>query len=103
MNLKFTEVVEEALQKAVSLAQEKKHTEITDNHLLLSFLIPPEGYFSTTFKSLEFPYQDLIKELEKSLSTLPTFSGEAGQPRPSYSLQNRLQEAEKIAKEFKDE
>ena len=41
----FTEAVAKAIEEAFQYAQAKSHTEVTENHLLRSLLLEPQGLF----------------------------------------------------------
>ncbi len=97
----FTEAVATAIQAAFSKAEELHHTEVSDAHLLYGFLQETQGYFQTILKTLQLPAKELSQKTESYLSTLPTFT-EPQPPTPARSLQNRIQEAQSIAKELHD-
>lgn len=98
----FTDSVAQALQNAVNDAQERHNTEVTENHLLLAFLQEPEGYFNSLLKSLDASPAPLIPKIEQDLSRLATYSGATQQPTAARSLQNRIAEAQSIAKKWDD-
>lgn len=98
----FTDQVTTALQAAFSEAKRRKNTEMTENHLLFGFLQDQNGYFFTLLQDLETNPRALLKKVEHSLDTLPTFSGTPGDPTTARNLQNRIAEASKIAEEWKD-
>lgn len=99
MDKKFTESVLAAFEKAISLARQYHHTEITPNALALSFLQDKEGYFASFFKDPTAA----IKALESALSKQPRFEGADNEPQISLKLQQVINEALKIAKNFGDE
>lgn len=101
-NQNFTEAVTEAIQTAFSAAQERRNTEITDNHLLYAFLEDVQGYFNSVLSNLDADPEKLKREVKQTLDKLPTYSGSAQPPAPSRSLQNRINEAQALAAEFKD-
>ncbi len=98
----YTEAVTQALQSAISYAEEHHHTEITENHLLLGFLQDKEGYFNNIIHLLKLSSHTLLESTEIALSQLPTYSGAPQTPQASRSLQNRLQEAQNLAKQWQD-
>lgn len=98
----FTESVVGAIEGAFADAEEKKNTEVTDNHLLLSFLKEPDDYFTSILNSLNSEPKTLIQKLQQDLSRLPTFSGTAASPNPARSLQTRIADAQSIAKKWND-
>jgi ATP-dependent Clp protease ATP-binding subunit ClpB len=100
----FTDSVAQCLQTAFAHAQEHHNTEVTENHLLLAFLQDTEGYFNSLLRSLETNPLNLVGQVESNLSKLPTYSGsQTQQPVAARSLQNRISEAQSIAKKWGDE
>lgn len=97
----FTEAVTFAIQTAFAYTEELHQTEVTDAHLLYGFLSDPEGYFQTILKTLKLPADDLLRKTKEYLATLPTVSKPQA-PSAARSLQHRIQEAEKLAKEWND-
>jgi len=102
MNQNFTDSVTDALQQAFADAQQRKNTEVTENHLLLAFLKEPEGYFNSILGSLNANLSNLIDKVEQDLSRLPTYSGPAQSPNPSRNLQSRITDAQSIAQKWND-
>lgn len=99
----FTENTEKAIQLAFSHAESLKNTEVTENHLLYAFLEEKESYFRSLLVNLNCNIDSLYDETVKSLRKLPTYSGEAtSSPSVARNLQNRILEAEHLAKEWKD-
>lgn len=102
MTLPFTDAVTDAIQHAVGFSQEAKNTEIHEMHLLLAFLEQEGGYFPMLFQALKLPQDSLETKLHTFLSGLPTYSGQSHEPTASRSLQNRIQEAQNLAKKNSD-
>lgn len=98
----FTDAVSTALQEAFADAQNRKNTEVTENHLLFAFLKDPEGYFHTTLTSLNTDPHKLLEEVIQNLNRLPTYSGEQQTPSGSRSLQARITDAQNIAQKWND-
>ncbi len=99
----FTENTENAIQFAFKEATRLKNTEVTENHLLFAFLEEKDSYFRSLLVNLNTDVDKLYKEVVKSLNKLPTFSsGSSGQPNIARNLQNRISEAENLAKDWKD-
>lgn len=98
----FTDAVSEAIQEAFADAQQRNNTEVTENHLLLAFLNDPEGYFNTVLTTLGTKPSTLLAEVKNHLNRSPTFSGGSQQPVPARNLQNRIAEAQAIAKQWND-
>lgn len=98
----FTEAVAKALESAFILAQEKKQTELHENHLLYALLQDETGYFQAIIEKLGLdPYQ-LKSLLEQSFSSLPSYESAQTEPKISLSLQKKIQEAQELAKKFQD-
>lgn len=98
----FTDNTTAIIQSAFQLAEEQKNSEVTEEHLLLSFLKEEAGYFQTFFKNLNIETESLTKALNEFLKRLPIFDGTANAPTPSQSLQKRIQDAASIAKKWND-
>lgn len=102
MEHKFTESLEEGLQSSFQIAQNNKQTEVSENHLLLSLLQAPEGYFSTLIRFLGIPTEKLIEEAERAVKAAPTFTSNLSPPVFSRTLQQKILEAENLAKTWGD-
>lgn len=102
MNPNFTDAVANALQSAFNEAQTRKNTEVTENHLLLALLSDPQGYFVSILDNLNTQPQTLANDVENTLSRVPTFSGQPHAPNVSQSLQQRINEAQAVARQWKD-
>lgn len=102
MSQNFTDSVTNALQQAFTDAQERKNTEVTENHLLESFLKEPEGYFSSILNSLNTQPSALLQKVQLDLNRLPTFSTPGEPPSTARSLQGRIADAQSIAKKWND-
>ena len=103
MTQNFTDAVTKAIETAFSEAQKSNHTEVTENHLLLAFLLDPEEYFSTFFKGMKISTHSLFKDLKDALSKLPTYMGQTPQPPAvSKSLQTRITDAQALAQKWND-
>jgi ATP-dependent Clp protease ATP-binding subunit ClpB len=99
----FTDSVTDALQKAFADAQNRNHTEVTENHLLEAFLGDTEGYFNSILNHLQTDPMRLLQEVQKTLSHQPTFaSGSTQPPSASRNLQSRIADAQNIAQKWKD-
>lgn len=99
----FTDSVAEALQEAFRDAQERKNTEVTENHLLSAFLSKPEDYFCSVLNNMSSKPEQLLNDVQKEINRLPTLSSPSSEaPHPSRSLAARIAEAETIAKQWND-
>lgn len=103
MSQNFTDAVTTAIQQAFADAQERKNTEVTENHLLKAFLEDPQGYFQSILTNLNTSPETLIQKVNQDLERQPTFSGETAQPPgTSRSLQSRIADAQSIAQKWND-
>jgi len=99
----FTDAVTQALQQAFVEAQKRNNTEVTENHLLLSFLEDPEGYLNSILESLNANPVDLSEQVRRSLDKLPKYSGTTAQPpATSRNLQSRIADAQNVAQKWND-
>lgn len=102
MNPQFTESTAKALSTAVQIATERRHTEVTEHHVLFAFFQEENGYFRTICHALKLDPTPLISELQKKLDSLPTFSGEAVEPNLSLSLNKQINSAHSLMQKWGD-
>ncbi len=102
MNPQFTDAAIQAIQNALQLAEERHHTEVTENHLLYAFSSDIEGYFPKFIEGLGLQIATLRSLLEKALQSSAQFTEGGQKPNFSIALQKRISEAQEIAKEWKD-
>jgi ATP-dependent Clp protease ATP-binding subunit ClpB len=98
----FTESVTAALQFAFADAQQRKNTEVTDNHLLNAFIQEPSGYFNSLLNSLNVNLDTLILLVQETVSKLPTYTGSVEPPSTAKNLQSRIADAQSIAQKWND-
>jgi len=99
----FTDSVTNALQEAFSLAQQKKNTEVTENHLLYAFLENPDDIFHSVLENLNAQPGNLLEQVQREINRQPTFSSATTQPpNASRNLQGRISDAESLAKKWND-
>ncbi len=103
MEYSFTDQVQKALEEAVRIATEYKHTQIKPEHLLQAFLLDQDGLFGSLLRSFNIDLQALSKSLQTSLSSMPSFEGPGSDPQVAKELQSLLQLAKKYAGEWKDD
>ncbi len=103
MSPQFTESVQRALEEALAYAQENNHTEVGENHLLLALLDDPKGYFTTLAASLKLKPENWVHLLHAALKKVPTFSESVQAPSISAQLQQRVVEAQALAKKWGDD
>ncbi len=103
MALQYTDPVLQALQEAITLAQNEKCPEVYDIHLFISLLEDPSGYFSLLIKEFQLDSELLITLLKERVNTLPQIQGDSSQPpQMNRSLLELIQKAEAIAKKWDD-
>jgi len=104
MNQNFTETVTEALNRAFAEAQKRKHTEITENHLLFGFLEDKKGYFTSLLNDFaDSEVSRLCILVDETLNRLATYSGANIEvPTAGRLLQARIMDAQNIAQQWKD-
>ncbi len=98
----FTDSTLQAIQNALQIAEERKATEVTENHLLYALATDPNGYFVSFAQNLNLPIDSLLQKLEIALKNVPQYTSEGQKPNISIGLQHRLKEAENIARVWKD-
>ncbi|MDE3046480.1 MAG: AAA family ATPase [Verrucomicrobiota bacterium] len=98
----FTEAVTQALEEAFQYSQSKSHLEVSENHLLRALLLDGQGYFASLCNAALIDPTLLLNQTDAALETLPTYTGSARPPQIAVSLQQKIMEAEKIAKNWND-
>ena len=105
MNLnQFTQKSIEAVQAAQQMASERQNQQIEQEHLLLALLEQRDGLIGQLVQQSGADTAALRQKLTAAVERLPQVSGSgAGQMYLSRSLEQALNEAEKIAREMRDE
>ena len=105
MNMnQLTQKTQAALQRAQSLAVEYGHVDVQQEHLMSALIENPQDLVPQLLSRCGIQAEAFRKALEDSLNRLPRVSGSgAGQPGISAEIEKALLEAEKIAKQMKDE
>lgn len=98
----FSDSLAGALEGALRIAREKNQSEVSENHLLWALLEDGEGYFVTILSELKGDSGQLMERVKEAVERLPVYTEGGAMPRPSRSFQERVVEAEKFAKEWKD-
>ncbi len=99
----FSDAAGGALQNAFQKAQQNQNPEVTENHVLLSFLDDPQGYFHTLLEETGGDVEKLGRSLSDSLHHLPTFTEGGESPKVARDLQSRIVDAQNFAKELGDQ
>jgi ATP-dependent Clp protease ATP-binding subunit ClpB len=100
---KFTLKSQEAVQTAVSLANENGQPEVLPMHLLMALVEDKEGIIVPLLQKIGVPTEQLFASARHAIAGLPKVSGAASEPGLSSSMQKVLNEASKEAQDFKDE
>lgn len=99
----FTDAVTQALQEAFRIAQDRRNTEVTENHLLEAFLSDPDGFFFTFLLNMNCNPELLINKVAEDVKRLPTLMSDTQTPPPpSRSLSGRIADAQSIAEKWND-
>ncbi len=98
----FTEAVTAAIEEAFQAAQAHHNLEVSENHLLRALLADPEGYFASICQAASIDPAKLDQELASAIKHLPTYSSDPKPPQVALSLQQKILDAEKIAKSWND-
>lgn len=102
MSVDFTDIVLQAMEEAVRIASDAKHTEVTENHLLKALLQDPKSYFSSLCQESGIDPLLLLEKVEVELKKTPTYLGSSQNAQISFALQQKIQKAKEIATEFED-
>jgi len=99
---KYTIKSQEAIQKAVQIAQDLNNPVIEPGHIFKGILTSDENVASFLFKKLNVNREHLDSKLQELLESYPTVSG-GQQPHLSSDSSSVLQNAEKYSGQLKDE
>ena len=101
---KFTEKSLSALEEAQSDALRRKNSELSSLHLFNALFVQENGLVSRILEKMELDFSRLKIILEKSLNSLPSYSGSnVGRLISSGEMNRVLVEAEEEAKKLNDE
>jgi ATP-dependent Clp protease ATP-binding subunit ClpB len=100
---KFTLKSQEAVQRAVALANENGQPEVVPMHLLLALIEDKEGIIVPLLQKIGVPADQLLLTAQRAIAGMPKVTGSAAEPGLSSSMQKVLNEASKEASDFKDE
>jgi ATP-dependent Clp protease ATP-binding subunit ClpB len=101
---RFTQKAQEALAAAQSLAAQYSHQQIEPEHLLAVLCNQTDGLLPPLLKGMNVSRDELRRNIESHLRTIPQVSGAAGgQAYISQRLNRILTGAEAQAKRFKDD
>src|SRR4051794_38218306 len=100
---RFTIKAQEALQAALRIAADRRHTEAAPAHLLLALLEQPEGVVLPVLQKLGAAPEAIRREVNAALEALPTVTAGAREPATARELLDVLREAEREAGRLRDE
>jgi len=104
MNIdKLTNKSKEALFAARELAVNSKHTEVTPEHLFLSFFEQPEGVLKSVLSAAGCNLVSFKNGLLQRLQVMPVYSGSPQEPSISKALSELIKESIAEAEKLKDE
>ncbi|MDH5655321.1 MAG: ATP-dependent chaperone ClpB [Spirochaetia bacterium] len=99
---KFTVKSTEAIQEAQHLAVEKKHPELTSEHLMYAVFSQKDGIGPMILGKFGVPEQSVRNILENHINRLPSVEGQT-EVRPARSFIDTVQKSERLAKKKGDE
>jgi ATP-dependent Clp protease ATP-binding subunit ClpB len=100
---RFTIKSQEALQAAISLAAERRNTEVVPEHLLAVLLELSEGVVQPVLRKLGAVPEAIRGEVNAALDGLATVTTGASEPSTSRELLGVLRAAEREARKLDDE
>src|SRR5436190_7308760 len=100
---RFTIKAQEAIQAALKIAADRRHTETSPDHLLLALLEQPEGIVLPVLKKLGADPAAIRREANARLERAPTITAGAREPSTARELLDVLREAEREAGKLRDE
>ncbi|HEY7074831.1 MAG TPA: Clp protease N-terminal domain-containing protein, partial [Solirubrobacteraceae bacterium] len=100
---RFTIKAQEAIQAALKIAADRRHTETSPDHLLLALLEQPEGIVLPVLKKLGADPEGIRREANARLERAPTITAGAREPSAARELLDVLREAEREAGKLHDE
>ena len=103
---KFTQKSLEAISKAQQIALEHQNMQIEPEHLLFAFLEQQDGLIPRLFSKMDVEVDQALEIIEGYIRKIPGVSGPGREPDKVYvaqSVDKILIEAEKQAKDFRDE
>lgn len=99
---KLTDRAHEAIVSAQAIAKQRRHSEITEWHLLLALISQEEGIARIVFEKLDQRLDQLEATVNDAIGRLPALS-QSSTPRISNSLLQVLTEAETEARLMQDD
>jgi ATP-dependent Clp protease ATP-binding subunit ClpB len=100
---RLTEKAQESLLQAQSLASEHSHGQIEGEHLLLALLRQSDGVVPLIVQGLGLQAETLAQQVESELTRRPQVYGGTAQVSLSRELDRTLRQAEKVARDMRDD
>ncbi len=100
---RFTNKTQEALQAALALANERGHSEVTNEHFALALLAQNDGVTVPLLEKLGVAPADWRTKIEGELTRRSRVKGSGVEPVISRGLRSTLDQAEKEMSTLKDE
>jgi ATP-dependent Clp protease ATP-binding subunit ClpB len=100
---RFTVKSQQALSAAQALTDERRHSQITPEHLLAVLLRPDSGITLPMLTTLGVDVATVMAQTETALGELPTLDHQAGFPDASVELTGVMRAADTRARELHDE
>jgi ATP-dependent Clp protease ATP-binding subunit ClpB len=100
---RFTQRSREALEAALRLAADRRHTEAMPEHLLWALLDQPEGIVAPVLKRAEADLAAVRRAVGAALDAQPTITAGAREPSSARELLDVLREAEREAGRMHDD
>jgi ATP-dependent Clp protease ATP-binding subunit ClpC len=75
MNNRFTEPAQQAIQQAHEILQQKQHTQLDVEHILLALLRQPDSTVARILQQMNTDREYLAAEVDKTLSNIPRSYG----------------------------
>ncbi len=100
---KLTIKSQEALHAAQRLAEQRRHSAVDVEHLLLALAEQTDGVVPPLLDKLGVPAEQLRQSLDQALAARPTVEGAAAERLPSAALRQALHAAGTLAEKMKDE
>ncbi|MGA9230543.1 MAG: Clp protease N-terminal domain-containing protein, partial [Exiguobacterium oxidotolerans] len=86
---KLTDRAHEAIVSAQAIAKQRRHSEITEWHLLLALIAQEEGIARIVFEKLDQRMDQMEQAINQAIEKLPALA-QVSTPRISSSLLNVL-------------
>lgn len=99
---KYTEKARQAVIDCQNFAIENGHQQVDGEHLLYALLFQEQGLIGRLLSYMQVPIEDMKEDVRAELDKLPKVSGNA-QVYSTTRLNRLFIDAERIAKDFKDE